>query len=123
MWQQGAPLSLLSVLPDGTPAPDGGFVEPSLGAAEGLNTRRAISEDGSRVFWTDGDGHALYMRDTVTRQTIRLNSAQGHGAIRSRTGRARSARTPRSRTRSTRSALPGRKRRWLEGRSSQTPHA
>ncbi len=81
MFQQGEPLSLISRLPDGTPAEDGGFTEPSLGAAEGLNTRGAISSNGQRVFWTDGAGTGLYMRDTVLGQTIRLNSAQGHGAI------------------------------------------
>jgi hypothetical protein len=80
LWEKGSPLSLLSVLPDGTPAPDGGFIEPSLGAAEGLNARNAISEDGRRVFWTEGEGHALYMRDTIANKTIKLNAAQGHEA-------------------------------------------
>src|SRR5262249_54484154 len=69
MWKEGAPLSLVSVLPDGTPAPDNGFTEPSLGAAEGLNTRGAISGDGRRVFWTDGTGQSLYLRDTVRGET------------------------------------------------------
>jgi DNA-binding beta-propeller fold protein YncE len=80
MWQKGEPLSLISVLPDGAPAPDGGFIEPSLGAAGGLNAHNAISEDGRRVFWTDGEGRALYMRDTVQGKTIELNAAQGHQA-------------------------------------------
>ncbi len=81
LWQQGAPLSLVSVLPDGTPAPDDGFTEPSLGSSEGLNDRGAISQDGGRVFWTEGKGFGLYMRDTVRGETIRLNSAQGHDAV------------------------------------------
>ncbi len=81
MWQAGAPLSLLSVLPDGTPAPDEGFTEPSLGSPEGLSTRGAISSSGQRVFWTDGTGTGLYLRDTVQNETIKLNAAQGHGAI------------------------------------------
>jgi NHL repeat/WD40-like Beta Propeller Repeat len=81
LWQQGKPLELVSVFPDGTPAPDGGFSESALGDGGGLNARSAISEDGSRVFWTDGTGTGLYLRDAVHGKTIRLNSAQGHGAI------------------------------------------
>lgn len=81
MWQEGAPLSLVSVLPDGEPATDDGLTEPSLGAWKGLNARGAISQNAARVFWTEGTGKALYMRDTVRNVTIGLNAAQGHGAI------------------------------------------
>ena len=81
MWQQGKPLQLVSVLPDGSPAPDDGLSESSLGDGGGLNMRGAISEDGSRLLWSDGTGTGLYLRDTVHGESIRLNSAQGHGAI------------------------------------------
>jgi DNA-binding beta-propeller fold protein YncE len=80
-WQQGKPLELVSVLPDGSPAPDSGLAESSLGDGAGLNMRGAISSDGSRLFWSDGAGTGLYLRDLSLGQTIRLNSAQGHGAI------------------------------------------
>ena len=32
---------------------------------------RPVSTDGTRVFWTAG--HGLYMRDTATEETIRLD--------------------------------------------------
>ncbi len=80
MWQAGKPLALVSVLPDGEPAPDGELVEPTLGAFEGLSARNAISHDGNLVFWTDGTGTALYVRDMASERTIRINAAQGHEA-------------------------------------------
>ena len=79
-WQAGAPLQLVSVLPDGMPAPDEPGREPSLGDAGGLNARGAISSDGSRVFWSEGDEEALYLRDSARGETIKINAAQGHGA-------------------------------------------
>ncbi|HTZ63860.1 MAG TPA: hypothetical protein VMB51_07120 [Solirubrobacteraceae bacterium] len=86
MWQQAKPLELVSVLPNGSPAPDGEGLEASLGAFEGLTARNAISQDGNLVLWTDGTGTGLYMRDIALEKTIRLNSAQGHGAIESGSG-------------------------------------
>jgi DNA-binding beta-propeller fold protein YncE len=83
-WESGAPLKLASVLPDGSPAPDeGNTATPILGGGRGLNTRHAISEDGSRIFWTEEHAEvaeALYLRDTSTGATIQVNAAQGHGA-------------------------------------------
>ncbi len=80
MWQAGKPLALVSVLPDGEPAPDGELVEPTLGAFEGLSGRNAISQDGNLVYWTEGTGTALYVRDVASEQTIRINAAQGQEA-------------------------------------------
>jgi DNA-binding beta-propeller fold protein YncE len=83
-WESGAPLKLASVLPDGSPAPDeGNTATPVLGGGRGLNTRHAISEDGSRIFWAEEHAEvaeALYLRDTSTGTTIQVNAAQGHGA-------------------------------------------
>ncbi len=79
-WSEGAPLQLVSVLPNGTPASD-----PFLGTGEssssppGLNTRGAVSSSGQRVIFTDGREH-LYLRDTARPETIELSAAQGHGA-------------------------------------------
>ena len=63
-WQAGAPLQLVSVLPDGMPAPDEPGREPSLGDAGGPNARGAISSDGTRVFWSEADEEGVYLRDT-----------------------------------------------------------
>ena len=72
---RGRPLKLISVLPgpEQTPAS-----EPTLGD-QGRNVRGAISTDGSRVFWTNGesDQGPLFMRDTLTDETIQINAAQG----------------------------------------------
>jgi len=75
-WQSGTPLQAVSVLPDGTPA-----LEPALGA-ESHNVRGAVSNDGSRVFWT-GEAPAgetgetvrhLYMRDMASAKTLQLDA-------------------------------------------------
>ena len=73
-WAAGR-LQFVSLLPDGTPAP-----ASSLGFG-GHVIAHAISSDGSRVIWEDkAEGTALghlYMRDTITGETIRLDAAQG----------------------------------------------
>ena len=73
-WESGAPLKLVSVLPgsEQTPAPT-----PDLGY-NGRDVRGAISQDGSRVFWTnEGEVGPLYMRDTSKGETVQVNAAQG----------------------------------------------
>ena len=79
-WSAGGALQLVSVLPDGEAAGEavlGGSGE--LGAASGLNARNAISSDGSRVLWSVG-AEGLYLRDTETGETVKVNAAQGNGA-------------------------------------------
>jgi hypothetical protein len=84
-WETGKPLALVSVLPDGLPAPDEtvSHSEPALGDGGDLNARDAISADGSRVFWTE-EVHQLperlYLRDTQTGETVQVNAAQGQGS-------------------------------------------
>jgi hypothetical protein len=73
-WAAGK-LQLLSLLPDGLPAP------ASSPGFEGHVLAHAISSDGSRVIWADtaegtGQGH-LYMRDSAKGQTVQLDGAQG----------------------------------------------
>ena len=71
-WDAGGSLRLVSALPDGTSAG-----EPELGD-QGRDVRHAISDDGSRVFFTSGGvGGPLYMRDTVKGETVQVNAAQG----------------------------------------------
>ena len=77
---QSGGLQLVSVLADGSPAPDTPSSTPTLGDAGGLNERSAISEDGSRVFWTEGDESTLYLRDTARGETIAVSAAQGNDA-------------------------------------------
>ena len=86
-WESGAPPALISVLPDGTPASEW-FLGDGEGqhATGGLNLRNAISSDGTRVFFTAGEGKEhLYMRDTSRgkrssstppRETARRNPAK-----------------------------------------------
>jgi hypothetical protein len=59
----GERLALVSVLPEGRSS--GGF----LGTSHNEDARNAISDDGSRVFWTATNGH-LYMRDLAHGHTV-----------------------------------------------------
>ena len=77
-WQARAPLTPVSVLPDGSAA-----LEPALGA-NGHNVRGAISADGTRVFWTGSEEltgkttetvRHLFMRNTATNKTLQLDAA------------------------------------------------
>ena len=71
-WEAEAPLKLLSVLPGSEQAPAS---LPELGFF-GRDVRGAISQDGSRVFWTNEEELGpLYMRDTATEETIQVNAA------------------------------------------------
>jgi DNA-binding beta-propeller fold protein YncE len=72
-WSADAPpseqLSYLSQLPDNGGAEYRAYFGSHGGsnyAGPGNNARHAISDDGSRVFWTAGN-HDLYLRDNATR--------------------------------------------------------
>jgi Tol biopolymer transport system component len=78
----GSALHLVSVLPG-----PGGIAAPGAGAGDGsdLSVAGVISNDGSRIFWTDGEGQ-LYVRVNATR-TVKLNASRravslGDGAAR-----------------------------------------
>ena len=68
------------MLPDGMPYGYEHKNEPWLGDGGGLNARGAISGDGSRVIWTEASEEGLYLRDTGSGETIKLNAAQGNDA-------------------------------------------
>jgi hypothetical protein len=77
-WGEGA-LQAVSALPAGE---GGAVVKAILGSAKG-STRNAISEDGTRVFWSRGsydaagiDTTALYMRNLSAERTVRLDVVQ-----------------------------------------------
>jgi hypothetical protein len=82
-WAGGA-LQLVSVLPDGKPASEeatttGNKQEPRVGY-ESEDMRDAVSDSGTRVFWTSGlygDRH-LYMRDMASGETIQVDTPE-HG--------------------------------------------
>lgn len=69
----GGKLALINVLPES----DGGEAigNAELGYNEGV--RHAVSNDGSRVFWTGGTPSHLYMRDVARSETVRLDEEQG----------------------------------------------
>ena len=77
-------LQAISVPPGG-----GGAIEAELGwgssGQSNGSVRHAISEDGSRVFWTSASPRGLYLRDTARGETIRLDTVQpggfGTGAV------------------------------------------
>ncbi|HTZ65193.1 MAG TPA: hypothetical protein VMB51_13905 [Solirubrobacteraceae bacterium] len=79
-WRQGAAsLEALSVLPGGEAAG-----EAELGGFEGHDLRGAVSDNGEKVFWTDGtstepDRGGLYMTDTQTGESVHVNATQGAG--------------------------------------------
>jgi hypothetical protein len=66
-WSAGA-LRPVSVLPGGTASGD------AFLGSEGIDTRNAISEDGSRVFWEGARN--LFMRQMTSDETIQLNSVE-----------------------------------------------
>ena len=71
-WSDGQ-LSLLSVLPGGTPAPPG---SAHMAGAGGVGSRNAVSADGSRVvFATAAGNESLYLRDVAREETVQLDKA------------------------------------------------
>jgi hypothetical protein len=83
-WSDGA-LEAVSELP---PGEGGGTVKGSVGTGKG-SVRHAISNDGSRVFWSSfastNEAAGLYLRDRNTGESTRLDvketGASGVGAI------------------------------------------
>jgi DNA-binding beta-propeller fold protein YncE len=71
-WSAGQ-LHLVDVLPNGLPETCVGGCH-LLGAVD-INVRHAISNEGSRVFWTGANENHLYMRVTASghEETIRVN--------------------------------------------------
>jgi DNA-binding beta-propeller fold protein YncE len=82
-WSNGS-LTLVSVLPTGTPASYHQFQEaPRLGRHNttyaSLSAVGAVSEDGTRVDWTFG-GH-LYQRNLTTDKTIKIDTPSAGGGL------------------------------------------
>lgn len=77
-WEEGI-LAPVSVLPE---AEGGGIAAADLLGSGSGSVHNAISEDGTRVFWSRGDYglsngiDALFLRDTEAEETIRLDVVQ-----------------------------------------------
>lgn len=70
----GGQLQLIDEL---APGMSGDTGEVSVGAQELLDTRHAVSEDGSRVFWgVFGGGGALYMRNVPAEETVAISKGE-----------------------------------------------
>ena len=75
-WSDGE-LRLVNVLPGNTEAADGPVVVGSrLSEEEAPNVEHAISDDGSRIFWSDGAGN-VYVR--INGQETKKIEDPGHG--------------------------------------------
>jgi hypothetical protein len=77
-WVAGK-LAPVSVLPESEQG--GAAVAGSLGSSlgdNGVDVRHAVSADGSRIVWEGGEGSSrhLYLRDTVSEETVRLDVPQ-----------------------------------------------
>jgi NHL repeat/WD40-like Beta Propeller Repeat len=73
----GEPLKQISVLPEtGTRV---GPKEAFFGGPKGVDSRHAISSDGTRVIWTQDANNTfhLFVRDTATEETIQLDTFHG----------------------------------------------
>jgi hypothetical protein len=79
----GGHLKLVNVLPNGQPGGAGAAVLGfGLATLSDRDMRHAISNDGSRVIWTDNPDETtpfahLYQRDMVTGQTVQIDAVQG----------------------------------------------
>ncbi len=73
---------LVSVLPDGQPA--SGLTLLGSNSSEFENdvsaTRHAISDDGTRVVWSDDEGH-LFTRNMATGETLQVDAVQSGGGV------------------------------------------
>jgi hypothetical protein len=81
-WSAGQ-LKLVNVMPE---SQGGKSAACATVGEEGHDVRHAISDDGSRIIWHDSgqssmyeceEDQGLYMRDTSTEETIRLDALQG----------------------------------------------
>jgi hypothetical protein len=69
-WE-GGQLALVSVLPGGEPSSTGG----ELGAINATLVRHAVSNDGSRIIWTQS-GKSLYLRDMESEETVQVDAPE-----------------------------------------------
>jgi WD40-like Beta Propeller Repeat len=78
----GGQLRLVTILPDGTPAPNGGGAGHVAGASAGTySLNHVISADGSRIVFGvgDGDGGRIYLREDGVR-TVEVTRSHRAGS-------------------------------------------
>ena len=63
---RGGTTTLVNVLPDGSTEPNAVFGGPGLREESQPVLAHDVAEDGSRIFWTDLNTHALYVRENDT---------------------------------------------------------
>ncbi len=75
-WATGGSLQRVSVLPEGE---EGGEFKLGERGAQNGDMRHAISNEGKRVFFSTGglEESKLYVRDTSTGETLRIDKASG----------------------------------------------
>jgi hypothetical protein len=83
-WKAGQ-LSPINVLPDGEAVEPGEMVKSELLGSAPASLRHAVSEDGSRIFWSGGGfagntADSLYLRDTEDEESVRLDVKQSGGS-------------------------------------------
>jgi hypothetical protein len=74
LWNSGQ-IDALGVLPAG----EGGGIVPALLGSNKVSVEHAVSDDGSRVFWSAASLDALYLRDVEGEEGVRLDVPQGGG--------------------------------------------
>ena len=99
-WSAAGGSGLVSVLPNGTGVAGASFGSAKPNQAEAPpDETRAVSSDGSRVFWTESASKpsGLYVREDgestvqVNRRMARARAAAGCSGRRARMGRGRSS--------------------------------
>jgi hypothetical protein len=83
-WKAGQ-LSPINVLPDDEAVEPGEMVKSELLGSAPASLRHAVSEDGSRIFWSGGGfagntADSLYLRDTEDDESVRLDVKQPGGS-------------------------------------------
>lgn len=69
-------LRSVNVLPDGAAAPNASFGAAELESASPVDFSHVISSDGSRIFWTDMNTGALYVREDGSRTSLIAEDAR-----------------------------------------------
>ena len=76
-WVDGQ-LQFINIMPADTSAEyrQASEVFIGVGHRKGGNTRHAVSNDGSRVFWSTASPDQVYMRDVPSGESIRISKAE-----------------------------------------------
>jgi hypothetical protein len=73
-WHNGQ-LALVSILPDGEPNPNGGWGGIAISQGDFSHDQNVISDDGSKIFWSDPVTGQLYVRENGT-STVHISESR-----------------------------------------------